>query len=419
MVRFRAEGENSADILHWYVDNVHIYAKCNPPIALDVAGIDDLDITLTWSAPDCGKDGPDPIWIHWDDGTNADAIGTGGAANFDCAARWDATQIVNLDGGAVTKIAFYPASTGTGSFKIRVWQGPDAATLLVDQAVPSVTWDDWNIVDVASPVPIDITTELWIGYNIDATGGWPAGVDPGPAIVGYGDMIYFGGVWASMYTAYALDYNWNIQGYIEAADDHAVLNKGIVPLVQNNYKSGGTLSASGLPSLNAKKFIQAEEPATDARALLGYNIYRSDDNKVTYNKRNTNLIPDTSYVDAVPAHETYYYYVTSVFPTYDTRTCESDASNVVEVVLVGTGQDLNGGKISIYPNPATENVFVKSDFTITNIEVLNYIGQTVYNRQNISEKTVKVNVAGLTAGVYFVKVTTVEGIKTVKITVTK
>jgi hypothetical protein len=78
-----------------------------------------------------------------------------------------------------------------------------------------------------------------------------------------------------------------------------------------------------------------------------------------------------------------------------------------------------GGKISIYPNPATENVFVKSDFTITNIEVLNYIGQTVYTKQNISEKTYKVNVANLTAGVYFVKVTTTEGIKTVKITVTK
>jgi hypothetical protein len=91
---------------------------------------------------------------------------------------------------------------------------------------------------------------------------------------------------------------------------------------------------------------------------------------------------------------------------------------VVAVLLTGIDQ-LNGGKISIYPNPATDNVFVKSDFTITNIEVLNYIGQTVYTRQNVSAKTVKVNVANLTTGVYFVKVTTVEGIKTVKITVTK
>jgi hypothetical protein len=290
-VRFRAEGENSADILHWYVDNVHIYAKCNPPVELDHS-IQDKEVTLTWSEPICPEDGPDPVWIHWDDGTNADAIGTGGAANFDCAARWDASQIVTLDGGSVTKISFYPASTGSGNFKIRVWQGPDAATLLVDQAVPTVTWDDFNIIDVASPVPIDISQELWIGYNIDATGGWPAGCDPGPAVVGYGDMIYFGGVWASMYTAYGLDYNWNIAGYVETVDDHAMMNKAVVPLVNtNNYKSAGTLSSSGLPSLNTRKFNYYED-AADVRALLGYNIYRSDDFRVTYNKLNATMLTD-------------------------------------------------------------------------------------------------------------------------------
>ncbi len=154
-------------------------------------------------------------------------------------------------------------------------------------------------------------------------------------------------------------------------------------------------------------------------ALLGYNIYRSDDNKVTYDKLNTNLITDTTYVDVVPDYGDYFYYVTSVFPTYDPQTCESDSSNVVEADVVTGIDPMSGGKISIYPNPATDNVIVKSDFTITNVEVLNYIGQTVYTRQNVSEKSLKVNVANLTAGVYFVKVTTVEGIKTVKITVTK
>jgi hypothetical protein len=222
-----------------------------------------------------------------------------------------------------------------------------------------------------------------------------------------------------MYTAYGLDYNWNIAGYVETVDDHAMMNKAVVPLVKtDNYKSGGTLSTSGLPSLNTKKFNYAED-ATDVRALLGYNIYRSDDNKLTYDKRNTNLITDTNYVDVISYPPwIFYYYVTSVFPTYGTATCESDSSNVIAVTPIGTEQ-LNGGRISIYPNPATENVFVKSDYTITSIEVLNYIGQTVYSKQNVSEKTQKVNVANLAAGVYFVKVTTTEGIKTVKITVTK
>ncbi len=393
-VRFRAEGANSADILHWYVDNVNIYAKCNPPIQLsgDPA---DREVTLTWKAPVCGAAGPEPQWIHWDDGVNFQSIGTGGAVEFDIAARWDAAQIVALDGGAVTKIAFYPASAGSATYKIRVWEGPDAATLLVDQAVPTVTLDAWNIINVASPVPIDITQELWIGVNVNASYGYPAGCDAGPAVVGYGDMMYYTGVWQSIYTAFGLDYNWNVQGYIEPADDHATTKK-VIPLVQNmNYKSGGTFSTSGLPSLNTSKFNPVDYGATDSRTVLGYNVYRSDDNKVTYVKQNAAMLTDTNFVQVVPFYQIYYYYVTSIFPTYPSEICESDSSNVILVDVIMGIDPLNGGKISIYPNPATDNVIVKSDFTITNVEVLNYIGQTVYTRQNVSEKTLKVNVANL------------------------
>jgi hypothetical protein len=275
-------------------------------------------------------------------------------------------------------------------------------------------------VDVASPVPIDISKELWIGCNVNATSGWPAGCDAGPAVTGYGDMIYFNGVWDPMSTAYGLDYNWNIQGYVEAVDDSPVLDRGL-PLAQNSgYKNSGILSTSGLPSLNPVQFNLGDDDTYDVRALLGYNVYRSDDNKVTYNKLNTNLVTDTTYMDLVPGYQLYWYYVTSVFPTYGSQTCESPNSNEVSanVVMVGT-EGLNGGGISIYPNPATDNVMVKSDFTISNIEVLNYIGQKVYAMNEIGAKSHKVNVSNLITGIYFVKVTTENGTKTMKITVTK
>lgn len=90
----------------------------------------------TWTKPVSTTVGPPPIWIHWDDSTNFTTVGTGGASDFDIAARWDAAQILALDGGAVTKIAFFPCSEGAAVFRIRVWQGVNAATLLVDQAVP-------------------------------------------------------------------------------------------------------------------------------------------------------------------------------------------------------------------------------------------------------------------------------------------
>ena len=73
--------------------------------------------------------------------------------------------------------------------------------------------------------------------------------------------------------------------------------------------------------------------------------------------------------------------------------------------------------INVYPNPATDVVNVKSDFNIKSIEVLSFIGQTVYTRKNVDSKLVQVDVSSLNSGVYFVKLDTDQGIKTTKITV--
>ena len=409
-VRFNANGENSEDILHWYVDNICVYGICNPPLDFQVYDYTiGSDVTLTWSPPDCPTPGPPAQWIHWDDGVNDDAIGTGGAADFDIAARWDASMIAGLDGGSVTKIAFFPASSGSATYRLRVWKGPNAATLLLDQAVPSVTTDMWNIVDVATPVLIDVSSELWVGLNVNATSGWPAGCDAGPAVTGYGDMIYFGGVWDPMSTAYSLDYNWNLQAYIETAKKGATSTPIILqstPLVTE-----GVLSASGTPNTNATPFNPFMGDVS--RDVLGYNLFRSDDLMVNWTQLNTAPIPDTVYVDMGVEVGLHYYYVTAIFDE-----CESMASNYDSVDVVTGINDLTSGSIMIYPNPATEIVNIKSDFTIVNIEVMNFLGQTVYTQRSVDMKTTKVNVSNLQAGVYFVKVTTDQGVRAVKITVT-
>ena len=151
-----------------------------------------------------------------------------------------------------------------------------------------------------------------------------------------------------------------------------------------------------------------------ASSLQGYNVYRSDDNKVTYNKVNTAVVPGTTYTDMNVTYAKHYYYVTSVFTE-----CNSDSSNVVLAdVIVGIDPISNVGGISIYPNPASDIVNVKSDNNITRIDVMNFVGQTVYANSDVTAKTSKINVSSFTAGVYFVKVTTSEGVRTVKITVT-
>jgi len=79
--------------------------------------------------------------------------------------------------------------------------------------------------------------------------------------------------------------------------------------------------------------------------------------------------------------------------------------------------DLTSGQIMIYPNPATELVNIKSDYNISRVDVINFVGQTVYS-SNVDSKITKIDVTGFKVGVYFVKVSTSEGVRSVKITVT-
>jgi hypothetical protein len=72
----------------------------------------------------------------------------------------------------------------------------------------------------------------------------------------------------------------------------------------------------------------------------------------------------------------------------------------------------------VYPNPANEIVNIRSDYTITGVDVMNFVGQTVAIRSNVDAKTTKLDVTTYKPGVYFVKVSTLEGARTVKITVT-
>jgi hypothetical protein len=167
-----------------------------------------------------------------------------------------------------------------------------------------------------------------------------------------------------------------------------------------------------------------ETDAADSSVLNGYNVYRTESTGVApYAKLNASPVTATTYVDTYPTSINsgiYKYYVTSLYKNSATNSllCEP-SSDTITIIYPFTGMnELTGGQIMVYPNPATEIVNIKSDFTITGVDVLNFIGQTVYISSNVDAKTARLNVTTFKAGVYFVKVSTTEGIRTVKITVT-
>ncbi len=157
--------------------------------------------------------------LHWSFNYNYDAIGTGSAAEFDCAAVWSPDQLAQYKTSVITvnSITFFPAEENA-SYNVRVWSGnwpwqPD--TLLYDQAVISPSINQFNQILLNNPVSVDSGKYLWVGYHVNTQTGFPAGVDEGPAINGSGNMFFFQGEWHTLLDQYPdLNYNWNIKANI-------------------------------------------------------------------------------------------------------------------------------------------------------------------------------------------------------------
>jgi hypothetical protein len=81
-------------------------------------------------------------------------------------------------------------------------------------------------------------------------------------------------------------------------------------------------------------------------------------------------------------------------------------------------KNLSTESISVYPNPTTEaiNLMSATDI-IKEIEILNYLGQSVYQKNNVNLKSVKVDVSHFKAGQYFVRIISTTEIKTMKFTI--
>jgi hypothetical protein len=275
-----------------------------PPVALSATVTGVNDVHLEWLAP-----GSIPEqWIMWDDGTNTNAIGTGAAANFAVASRWQVSDIAPFNGMFLKEIEFWPAVVSSEcTYTIKVWKGVNAATLLYSYTIPAaqITEGAWNIITFPGVI-IDGTNEFWFGYEVNTNSGYPAGCDDGPEIAGKGNMILWSGTWSEL-TALnpALTYNWNIHGWVgfTALGPLAPMQMVQVPLSipADNF---GQLSLARNPSyllqtpanrLPAdytsihKTFNPESTPmaplAPLTADLTGYNVYRNN-SQIAYNISN-------------------------------------------------------------------------------------------------------------------------------------
>lgn len=279
-------------------------------------------VSLTWTPPG------GPIyqdWINYDDGTNSNAIGTGGELVFEVAARFTQTELSAITDRYLTKVRFYPAEA-SASYSIKIYTGGTSylnpGTLSLNYPVTAPTINAWNIVDLPAPIQIPSTGELWVSIGIDTPTGYPAGCDDGPSIPYKGNMIYFNNAWTILTQLNEdLDFNWNIQAFVTNYIGRETVLTPLVaslpePVIRN--VSSGSLTAISMPQT---EFSVASRDLQ--RPLSGYRVYRDDEPIHTINS-----VIVSNYTDTGLENGSYTYFVTALYTTGESLPCDAVTATV-------------------------------------------------------------------------------------------
>jgi len=117
------------------------------------------------------------------------------------------------------------------------------------------------------------------------------------------------------------------------------------------------------------------------------------------------------------------------YGTWDVENCQVVAflqDNTTKEILQATRVDLGlyvgiqnpevAANLSIYPNPATNQVNIATSGTLTQVRIMNSTGQLVYN-QKVDGQLLQVNSSEFQTGVYFIEIHTTEGMTTQKLVI--
>ncbi|NOR86711.1 MAG: hypothetical protein GQ527_03790, partial [Bacteroidales bacterium] len=256
--------------------------------------VDDLGFA-TWDAPDIIVELP--LWLQYDDGVNIQNVGVIGGGTFDAAVKWDPFQLSGFDGTFITKIKFFAGNYPNAVFTIRVYQGDDG-DIIYEQPLPTVNYGNWNTIVLDSPVEIDNSQSIWVGYNVTHySGEYPAGAG---AMVENpnSDLIKIGnGLWGHLQTS--LLNSWNLAAFVEGDNGKQVqlpdaTYHNETPLANKCYNNIAISSTN----------IEVIDPDYIASQLLGFKVFL-DGEFVTETEnlfwQYEGLEGDESYISAVIA----------------------------------------------------------------------------------------------------------------------
>lgn len=303
--------------------NITLYVESYPPRKMNAEINENQEVDLNWYPPAPGF----PQWLHWDSGENNDAVGTGDRARFRAVVRFSREELqkADVEGLYLTGVRFFPTEEAA-SYTIKVWADGginplDPGREITSQPVEHFEVGRWNEINLDEPVEILPNIELWFGYEVDTPRGFPAGADEGPHKDYYGNIIYIGNNWQTLYELNEdLTYNWNIQGFAGHNDGdrgRKALIKGSRAAEQidpvnlhryrnsiSNFRLDVASNYRNYPAINTdsrqrKTASLSRTDYSDIRYLEEYQIFRfkTEDRYDPENWQQITVQQDTSYTD--------------------------------------------------------------------------------------------------------------------------
>ncbi|MCK9220660.1 MAG: carboxypeptidase regulatory-like domain-containing protein, partial [Bacteroidales bacterium] len=291
-VRFVASGEKSEDILHWYVDNIHLYGVCNAPVDL-AASQSHFTTTLTWAAPSCGGGGGTVVEYIFDDGTaeNGVCISAGYLGYLGTEFPLAATTSGVLQSFKL----YFQANPSVGSYQptIEVY---DAAKVLIGSVGPFTPPSDEWLTVTAPDIPFGGAFIVMVKWdNPPSLTNYLGYDESGPYAAQDLEWYYDGTAWAKLSDPAVGGGQFGPAVFMIRATALVGGDKKSVELIPGSVATG---KAKASPSMFSKtdRFTDSHDYSimtipmnnADSSQLIGYNVYRTDSNGVgAFSKLNT------------------------------------------------------------------------------------------------------------------------------------
>lgn len=258
---------------------------------------------------------------------------------------------------------------------------------------------NWQTMYFKHSFPMNQPEEVAVGYHITYNAETtPVAIDYSTNRPRYSDLLSFDGEIFASLSAYEINASWAIRALVARKRDiaDATVNGTLNPdLLEGKIMRLGDLGTPVSLKQTPVKTMNMPSPKTPL-TLKGFNVYRQRvDIEQPEVKLNTELIKAFSFTEAQPLPAGGYDY--TVEAVYAETTVK--ATEFVTLEDVSTEQELNGMTLTLYPNPASETVYVNGAYA--HLQILDLGGRVL--RQLPASSQITLN--GLMPGTYFFRFT--------------